>query len=176
MSQTEVSFNALRQAIRSIWPASESGKITITDGPDMLLLKLPNDVAAFSLFNSHPAETFKRTYNGFKQLYRDNNLEWDERTLSFVLCRSSQQEDDDRFYASLELDSMFCRKYVIRALSDIDNQRDELLRLPFLPLHGANGTELQRPQSAQDLLHAAGISASLARNLVEAGVRSAERV
>lgn len=176
MSQTEASFSALRQAIRSLWPASESGKVSITEGPDLLLLTLPNDVAAFSVFNSHPAETFKRTYDGFRQLYRKNNLEWDARTLSFVLCRTSEQEEDDRFYASLELDPLFCRKYVIRALADAENQREELLRLPFLPLSGANGAELQRPQSAQDLLQAAGLSASLARNLVEAGVRSAERI
>jgi exonuclease SbcC len=176
MSQTEASFSALRQAISSLWPASESGKVSITEGPDLLLLTLPNDVAAFSVFNSHPAETFKRTYDGFRQLYRKNNLEWDARTLSFVLCRTSEQEEDDRFYASLELDPLFCRKYVIRALADAENQREELLRLPFLPLSGANGADLQRPQSAQDLLQAAGLSASLARHLVEAGVRSAERI
>src|ERR1700733_15604017 len=119
MSQTEASFSALRQAISSLWPASESGKVSITEGPELLLLTLPNDVAAFSVFNSHPAETFKRTYDGFRQLYRKNNLEWDARTLSFVLCRTSEQEEDDRFYASLELDPLFCRKYVIRALSDV---------------------------------------------------------
>ena len=33
---------------------------------------------------------------------------------------------------------------------DCENQREELLRLPFLPFSGANGADLQRPQSAQE--------------------------
>ncbi len=176
MSQTDVSFNALRNAIRSLWSGDESRNVAITDGPEMLILKLPNDVAAFSVFNSHPAEVFQRTYDGFKQLYRQNSREWDQRTLSFVLCRSSEEEKDDGFYAGLEQDPLFCRKYVIRSLADADGQREELLRLPFFPLRGSDGGALQRPQSAQDLLQAAGLSAALARNLVEAGVRSAEGI
>jgi exonuclease SbcC len=176
MSQTEASFKALRGAIQSLWSGDEERNIAITDEPGMLVLKLPNDVAAFSVFNSHPNEVFQRTYDGFKQIYRQNNREWDQRTLSFVLCRSSEEEKDDAFYASLEQDPLFCRKYVIRSLTDADSQRDELLRLPFLPLRGSDGGSLQRPQSAQDLLQGAGFSASLARNLVEAGVRSPERI
>src|SRR5438445_4994249 len=118
MSQTDVSFNALRNAIRSLWSADESRNVAISDGPGMLVLRLPTDVAAFSVFNSHPAEMFQQTYDGFKQLYRQNIREWDQRTLSFVLCRSSEEEEDDRFYASLEQDPLFCRKYVIRSLDD----------------------------------------------------------
>ena len=176
MSPTNASFDTLREAIQSLWSADEGKNVVITDEPEMLVLKLPSDIAAFSLFNSHPDEVFQRTYNGFKQLYRQNSREWDQRTLSFVLCRSSEEEKDDRFYAALEQDPLFCRKYVIRSLADSDRQRDELLRLPFLPLRGSDGGALQRPQSAQDLLQAAGLSASLARNLVEAGVRSPERI
>lgn len=176
MSQTDASFNALRGAIQSLWSAEEGTNVAITDGPELLLLKLPNDIAAFSVLNSHPKEVFERTYDGFKKLYRQNSREWDQRTLSFVLCRSSEEEKDDGFYASLEQDPLFCRKYVIRSLADADSQRDELLRLPFFPLRGTDGSALQRPQSAQDLLQAVGFSASLARNLVEAGVRSAERI
>src|SRR5687768_13930077 len=90
MSQTDVSFNALRNAIRSLWSAGESRNVAITAAPDMLILSLPDDVAAFSVFNSHPAELFQRTYDGFKHLYGQNSREWDRRTLSFALCRSSE--------------------------------------------------------------------------------------
>lgn len=176
MSPTNVSFEIIRDAIQSLWSVDDGRNVAITDGPEMLVLKLPSDIAAFSLFDSHPDEVYQRTYNGFKQLYRENSREWDRRTLSFVICRTSEEEKDDRFYASLEQDPLFCRKYVIRSLADSDRQRDELLRLPFFPLRGSDGGALQRPQSAQDLLQAAGLSASLARNLVEAGVRSPERI
>src|SRR5260370_1177025 len=142
----------------------------------MLLLTSPSDVAAFSVFDGHPDEEFDETYASFKSLYRENNRDWDARTLSFVACRSSEQSRDDHFYASLEHDSLFCRKYVIRAHSEIAAQRDELLRLPFLPLRSNDEHGPQRPQSAQDFLQSAGVSASLARKLVEAGHRSAERI
>jgi exonuclease SbcC len=142
----------------------------------MLLLQLPTDVAAFSVFNGHPSEEFQEAYAAFKRLYRDNNREWDERTLSFVICRTSELGEDDRFYATVEHDPLFCRKYVIRAASNVSEQRDELLRLPFLPLRLEGKDALQRPLSAQDYLQAAGISASMSRKLVEAGYRSAERI
>src|ERR1017187_425101 len=134
MSRTDVSFDALRQAIQSLWPADELRSDAFRAAPGMLLLTLPSDVAAFSVFDGHPDEDFKETYNTFKGLYRENNRAWDERTLSFVLCRSSEHAEDDRFYASLENDPLFCRKYIIRAHDEVPAQRGELLRLPFLPL------------------------------------------
>jgi len=176
MSRTDASFDALRQAIQSLWSPDELQRVALSAAPGMLLLTLPNDVAAFSVFDGHPDEDFKETYGDFKRLYRENNRTWDERTLSFVLCRSSEHEEDDRFYASLEHDPLFCRKYVIRSHQSVPAQRDELLRLPFLPLRAGGEEGLQRPQSAQDFLQSAGVSASFSRKLVEAGHRSAERI
>jgi exonuclease SbcC len=109
-------------------------------------------------------------------MYRANCSDWDARTLSFVVCRSSDDEEDDRFYARLETDPLFCRKYIIRAKDTIDAQREELLRLPFLPLPTGGGVSLQRPQPAQDVLQSAGLSAALARNLVEPRRRSPEGI
>ena len=172
----DASFEALRLAIQSLWSADELQNIDIRTVPHLVLLTLPNDIAAFSVFNGHPGKEFERTYSTFRDLYHKNNREWDERTLSFVVCRSSEDTEDDRFYASLENDPLFCRKYVIRAYDEISAQRGELLRLPFLPLRTPDENGLQRPQSAQDFLQSAGISASLSRKLIEAGHRSAERI
>ena len=176
MSRTDVSFEALRQALQSLWAADELQNVALRTVPHMLLLTLPNDIAAFSVFNAHPSEEFKKAYTSFRRLYRENNREWDERTLSFVICRASEHAEDDRFYASLENDPLFCRKYIIRAHDEIPAQRDELLRLPFLPLRARDEDGFQRPQSAQDFLQSAGVSASLSRKLIEAGHRSAERI
>jgi exonuclease SbcC len=142
----------------------------------MLLLTLPSDVAAFSVFNAHAKREFEQAYSTFKSLYRENSREWDLRTLSFVVCRSSEHADDDRFYAGVEHDPMFCRKYVIRAHDDVRAQRDELLRLPFFPLRARGSEGMERPQSAQDFLQSAGVSVSLSRKLIEVGYRSAERI
>lgn len=176
MSRTDASFDAIRQAIQSLWPPDDTRTIGLDAVADMLLLRLPNDIAAFAVFNGSPRQEFSKAYETFKRLYRENNRLWDERTLSFVLCRSSEHAEDDRFYASLEVDPLFCRKYVIRALDSLDAQRDELLRLPFFPLRADGQAGLERPQSAQDLLQACGVSYSLARNLVEAGHRAADRI
>src|SRR5688572_17065883 len=116
MSRTDASFDAIRQAIQSIWTPADPSTIGLESVSDMLLLRLPNDLAAFAVFNGSPRQEYSKAYETFKRLYRENNRLWDERTLSFVLCRSSEDADDDRFYASLEVDPLFCRKYVIRAL------------------------------------------------------------
>jgi hypothetical protein len=176
MSTTDTSFESLRQAIQSLWPEGEFDHVALRTVPRMLLLTSSSDVAAFSVFDGHPDQEFEETYASFKTLYRQNNRDWDARTLSFVVCRSSERATDDRFYASLEHDSLFCRKYVIRALSEVSAQRDELLRLPFLPLRSNDEHGPQRPQSAQDFLQSAGLTATLARKFVEPGHRSAERI
>jgi exonuclease SbcC len=176
MPRTDASFDAIRQAIQSLWPPDDSRRMGLDDVADMLLLRLPNDIAAFALFNGSPSKEFSEAYESFKRLYRENNRLWDQRTLSFVLCRASEHPEDDRFYASLEIDPLFCRKYVIRAVDSPDAQRVELLRLPFFPLGTDGQGGLERPQSAQDLLQASGLSASLARNLVEGGHRAADRI
>ena len=175
MSQIDASFNSLREAITSLWEPEELDRVDVSIASHVLLLTLPSDIAAFSVVNSNPEVEFKEAYANFKELYRENNRAWDERTLSFIVCRSSERTEDDLFYASLEHDPLFCRKYVIRAHHNVSSQRDELLRLPFLPLRGTEDG-LQRPQSAQDFLQSAGLSASLSRKLVEAGHRSAERI
>lgn len=176
MSQTDASFDSLSQAIRSLWPEDQSSQVDLRVMPRMLLLTSPSDVAAFSVFDGCPDREFDETYAAFKNLYRQNSRDWDTRTLSFVACRTSENSTEDRFYASLEHDSLFCRKYVIRAVGQVDAQRNELLRLPFLPLRSIDEHGARRPQSAQDFLQSAGLSASLARKFVEAGHRSADRI
>src|SRR5438034_10975513 len=120
MSPNDQSFNALRQALRSLWPLNAASGVDLSAAPHMLLLTLPSDIAAFTVFNGRqPDEEFKTAYGAFRQLYRDHSRAWDEKTLSFVVCRSSERSEDDRFYASLEMDPLFCRNYVIRAYDDV---------------------------------------------------------
>jgi len=176
MSETNESFEALQQALQSLYPSVDPGKVELRKSDHTLLLQLPTDIAAFSILNGGVQKEFDAAYGEFKRLYRDNHEAWDKLTLSFVVCRSSVHAQDDRFYATLETDPLFCRKYVIRAFNDVPHQRSELLRLPFLPLPDSGEVGLQRPQSAQDLLQSAGVSASLARKLIEAGHRSPERI
>lgn len=176
MSKTAASFDAIRGAIETLWSPDAFGRVEIEAAGGMLLLRLPTDVAAFAVFNGDPDSEFLKAYHNFKNLYRENSRVWDERTLSFVACRSSQDPEDDKFYAALETDPLFCRKYVIRAHETVSAQREELLRLPFLPLPANGEVGLQRPQPAQDLLQSVGIPSSFARNLIEPGKRSADRI
>lgn len=169
MSLTDASFEAIQQALRGVFTNVDSGKFGLQRQERMLLLRLPADIAAFTVCNGRTNEEFSEAYGDFKLLYREHHQEWDRLTLSFVVCRAAERLEDERFYASLEHDSLFCRKYVIRAFDDANQQRTELLRLPFLPLPSSGQGGLQRPQSAQDLLQSSGISASLARSLIEAG-------
>ena len=176
MSTSDPSFDAIESGIRGLWTADARADVKIEAAVGMLLLHLPTDVAAFTVFNGDPDEEFKKAYGSFKRLYRENSRTWDALTLSFVACRSSEDQKDDRFYAALEADPLFCRKYVIRAYDTVSAQREELRRLPFLPLAPDGGDGVQRPQPAQDLLQSVGVSSSFARNLVEPGKRAAERI
>ena len=176
MSTSDPSFDAIESGIRGLWTADARADVKIEAAVGMLLLQLPTDVAAFTVFNGDPDEEFKKAYGSFKRLYRENSRTWDELTLSFVACRSSEDQKDDRFYAALEADPLFCRKYVIRAYDTASAQREELRKLPFLPLAPDGGDGVQRPQPAQDLLQSVGVSSSFARNLVEPGKRAAERI
>ena len=174
MSQIDESFEALRKSLQSILP--ETGTIDMHAFTRALVLELPTDVAAFSVFNGHVQEAFDAAYGEFKELYRQHHIDWDKRTLSFVLCRVSDNAADDRFYAEREHDPLFCRKYVIHAHGDAGRQRQELLRLPFLPFPDDKDLNLPRPQSAQDFLQSAGLSPSLARKLIESGRRAPQGI
>ena len=43
MSRTDRSFDALRQAIQSLWLGDESNNVDVATHPGLLLLTLPND-------------------------------------------------------------------------------------------------------------------------------------
>jgi hypothetical protein len=105
MSATGASFEALQGALRSLWPARNSSDIGLVTSTDILLLHASSDVAAFTILREHPDRGFSDAYGRFKQMYRANSSDWDARTLSFVVCRSSDDEEDDRFYARLETPS-----------------------------------------------------------------------
>jgi exonuclease SbcC len=170
MQTTVPSFRAIRDAITSLWPSDQTD-LEFDSADQFLLFRSHADVAAFTVLNGEPERDFPEAYGAFKALYRRNSRDWDQRTLSFVVCRSSENAEHDQFFAALETDPLFCRKYVIRARDTIDEQRDELLRLPFLPLPTEQGG-IQRPRPAQDLLLKSGIPSLLARNLIESGRRS----
>jgi exonuclease SbcC len=174
MSQIDESFETIQRSLRSILPDQESYQLRRLD--HALVLNMQSDVAAFSVFNGDVQEEFDAAYREFKALYREHHVEWDKRTLSFVLCRVSENPEDDRFYAEREHDPLFCRKYVIHAHKEVGKQSEELLRLPFLPFPDEGTLQLRRPRSAQDLLQSAGIAASLARKLVEPRQRAPEGI
>ena len=176
MSKTDASFDAIRGAITTLWRPADLSSVQLELSAGMLLFRAPTDVAAFALVDGRPDREFPKAYGDFKGLYRANRRIWDERTLSFVVCRTSERAEDEPFFAALETDPLFCRKYVIRAHESVAAQREELLRLPFLPLPADGPEGLQRSAAAQDILKLAGVSGSFARNLVEAGRRSAERI
>lgn len=174
MSQTDESFETLQQSLESILPDRRS--YDLRRSGHAIVLQTTADVAAFSVFNGHVQEEFDIAYSEFKALYREHHSDWDKRTLSFVLCRTSEKAEDDRFYAEREHDPLFCRKYVIHAHEDVGQQSQELLRLPFLPFPDDKALNLTRPQSARDLLQAAGVPVSLTRKLIEPGQRAPDGI
>lgn len=138
-----------------------------SDPTQLLIMESQKDVAAFAVMNGHPQKLFETAYEHFKKLYNERNKDWANRYLSFVLCRTKESIQEDSFYNELENDVYFCKKYVVH-LIDQSRFKQEIQRLPFIPLRPESIDALKRPVSAQTLLQKCGLDTELARHLVKA--------
>ncbi len=142
--------------------------------PGLLLVTGELDVAGFVVAGQkEPRATYEQLYGTFKDLYRIHVDEWESRTLSFVCCPVAMRDEDMAFWNSVEVNTYFCRKFVIEADNDPDRLQQRLLRLPFIPLDRQGTVSLGRPRAAQDLLRASGVEPDLADKLVS--IRSSDQ-
>lgn len=139
----------------------------ISEPIQLLIMESQKDVAAFTVMNGSPQQLYETAYEQFKKLYSERNRNWANRYLSFVLCRTNESTREDSFYSELENDVYFCKKYVIY-LIDHARFKQEIQRLPFIPLKPESIDALKRPVSAQTLLQKCGLDTELARHLVKA--------
>ena len=129
-------------------------------------------MAAFAFPNGDAHNDFEILYGGFKQYYMKQSRSSDERELAFVFCVRANAVNLDILSSRVETDVYFCRKFVVRLFLPLNKS---LARLPFLPLTPM-GAASMRPPSAQTFLQNCGLSATLAKFLVVARERSAERI
>jgi exonuclease SbcC len=155
--------NRLRQFLENAFPGADSKLLSAENAPSpFLVLQLEHQIAGFALANGDPRSTYERAYPFFKALYDQNQRQWDELNLSFVLCLSRRDRELESFCATIETDVFFCRKFAI-ALDG--NWEVELARLPFFPLERRAGA-FRRPPSAQALLKSCRVPAALAAGIV----------
>ena len=83
------SFSRLKTAIKSTARPASLGDDCFSMHDELLICRLPCDVAGFVLLNGQPDEHFDRAYRAFKVLYREHKPEWDHLSLSFVLLSDS---------------------------------------------------------------------------------------
>jgi len=161
------SYSSLREALeRLLVHQAPSLHIPSDVGYPVLVLETHSDVAVFATLDGSPEDSYSKAYATFKALYRSNHDKWQERTLSFVLCRHELRSSDDEFFSKTETDVYFCRKYVIALLSEESEQLRQLQRLPFLPLPDDQAGGVTRPPSARAILQSANLSATLAAQIV----------
>jgi len=171
------SYKGLRAALATLLAGQEPTLIVLSeiDYP-LLILETSSDLAGFATLNGKPEHTYPEAYAAFKDLYRKNHDSWQDRNLSFVLCRSELRPSDDAFFSKTETDVYFCRKYVIALRSEEGEQIRELQRLPFLPLRESQVGGVTRPPSAQALLQSANLDTGLAADIVVDYAPSASRI
>jgi DNA repair protein SbcC/Rad50 len=155
--------------------ANSSMDLLAGDG-QFLLVSTPTDFSGFVVLNGNPQASYNRSYARFKEVYRCRHDEASTKTLSFVLCRTDAGTADDSFYGDVETDVYFCRKYVIKFQDVAELLSEELHALPFLPLPEEGVAGIQRPPSAQTLLHSLGLPAALGRKIVVPRESSARRI
>lgn len=160
------SYDTLMAVLRPMLPSGHRLTVTDTDKYPLLVMEARDDAAGFAVVNGSPVADFQLAYGAYKALYRARHDQWSRRHLSFVLLRSEPSLEHDSFFARIEADPFFCRKYVIRFEADAAKLNQELLRLPFVPLPLGGLPGPSRPPSAQSLLQGLGVSAALARNIV----------
>lgn len=147
----------------------------LSEPVQLLIMETQKDVAAFTVMNGSPRESYEVAYEQFKKLYNKRNKDWANRYLSFILCRTGESVVDDSFYSELENDVYFCKKYVIYLIDQAHFQQ-EIKRLPFIPLKPKSMDALKRPVSAQTLLQKCGLDTELARHLVKAKEQTADTI
>ena len=168
------SYSKLRNALSELL-ADQEHDLTVRDQYEtsLLVLETRDDSAGFAIVNGMPEETFRSAYKTFKHLYRKNHESWRERNLSFVVCRSTLEEDSGAFFSRIEADVYFCRKYVVAFPEESHDLEDELRRLPFVPMSRDHPSGVRRPPSAIDSLRSLGIDARITRHLIQPQLRAA---
>jgi exonuclease SbcC len=139
--------------------------------PVFLQLKLRSTVAVFATLKSGAPSDAEAALQSFKDLYTLNSRHWSDCDLNLVLCQDLPDAFDEDFAYRVENDPFFCRKFVLDPRSDL---RDEIGRLPFLPLRPAV-VGIQRPVEAKAFLMGLGINRALATGLIAYG-RSPEAI
>lgn len=171
MPENALSFDEIKKALNLAFEASEEEcRLEFDDNRQLLLMRAGRDLAGFTQLNGTAEATYKTAYAAFRHTYRERHEEWDKYELSFVICRLSKNEMDNEFFAALETDPVFCRKYVLDVSKGSDAIGPELFRLPFIPmLHRT--TAAQRPRPAVDLLSSSGVPISLANKIQKYGAQ-----
>jgi len=173
----EESYSHIGSTLRELLSGQEH-VLKILDDIDypLLILEAGSDIAGFAVLDASPEQAYSSAYTAFKDLYRKNHDSWEDRNLSFVLCRAKIRRSDDAFFSKTETDIYFCRKYVIALHSGDAEQITELQRLPFLPLREDRTGGVTRPPSARTLLQRANLSAGLTKQIVVDYESTASRI
>lgn len=171
------SYNDLRIALETIY-SSKSILIELNDNNvyPLLIIESSSDSIGFAIVNKEPILEYAKAYESFKNLYRQNHDRWNEKNLSFVICRLNNISSQDVFYNLIEADIYFCRKYVINLFSDLESNTRELLRLPFLPIIENSSSGLIRPTSAQTFLEGLNVTSQIANQLIVPRETSAKKL
>jgi len=146
---------------------SDFSVVTVISGRNLFVFAVADDDQRACYFSTYPQLQ--------KWIREDKNYSA-AANIDYVLCISEYQQDLQGFYSELENDQYFCRKFVVVAHSDDPaTLRQNLARLPFLPLNDSSGTAERLPP-AQSYLQMLGVSPELSRVLAQQRERVAERL
>ncbi|HEC63851.1 MAG TPA: hypothetical protein ENI23_00995 [bacterium] len=157
-------FNRLSSSLDQVLKGQEFliERLSSENFPLFLLLTISKDKVGFAKLDNKISQNYLKALEEFRRLYGNHSSEWAYFDLTLVLCQTTP----DNGYESrneIEVDSYFCRKFVI----DIgDYLEDELKGLPFVSPFPQMTVGGKRPFSAQTFLIKHGVSANLARYLI----------
>jgi len=130
--------------------------------PPLVLMQRGHALEAFAFGGE---ADYAPLYTAFKKHFMAQGASWAQRDVSFIYCLPSGLTATEEFCSKVEVDTYFCRKFVVQLHQDIAGS---LTRLPFLPLERIKGASI-RPLSAQALLRSRNVRTELASRLVVSG-------
>jgi hypothetical protein len=111
--QNDELFERLTVALQNVLRGGHQVTVDERGGHPLMLLETAADATAFAVVNGRARAMYHAAYDRYQNLYQERHKEWRERNLSFVLLRDDDTEDLNAFFAQVEANPYFCRKYVL---------------------------------------------------------------
>lgn len=124
--------------------------LPVLDGSKTIIIyRVRQNIVGFSEIIKDAENSFNKAFQEFKEIYTNHFSKWFNYEPILILYKTGETDISEELCDKIELNPYFCRKFVIDLTKDLKN---EIRRLPFVPLKPENIVGLKRPKTAKTFL------------------------